>query len=58
MFDVLTSARREVVGSATVARAGCPALPISVRAFMYPCRARVRVPCFMLLRCGNNAYLI
>jgi hypothetical protein len=41
-----------------VARAGQPAFPISVRAFHYPCRARVRVPCWLLYRWGNNTYRI
>jgi hypothetical protein len=55
MFNALTSAWHELAGEATVARAGRPALPIL---FLYPCRARARVPCLMVFRCGKNAYRI
>ncbi len=45
MFDARSHACRELAVNAVAAQAGHPTFQISARAFLYPCRARVRVSC-------------
>ena len=51
-FDVRAHARREHVGNAAVV----PRSLFLSGGFLYPCRARVRVACFLLFRCRSSVY--